>query len=197
MIYDPQKHHRRSIRLKGYDYSQQGAYFITICTKDRHCYFGDIADSKMVLNDAGTMINRWVKELPNKFPDIDCDVFQVMPNHFHAIVINHGHPVGADPRVGPNGIPNKPISNPQILDEHKGSPLYRVIQWFKTMTTNEYIRGVRNAGWPEFYGKLWQRNYWEHIIRDQRSFDHITQYIINNPENWNADQLKEANKGPN
>jgi putative transposase len=193
MVYDPQKHHRRSIRLKGYDYSQQGAYFVTICTKDRQCFFGEVVDGRMVLNHAGNMINRWVMELPNKFSDIECDVSQVMPNHFHAIVINNGNPVGADLRVDPNNAgdvqfsPNNSV--PKLLGEHKGSPLYRVIQWFKTMTTNEYIRGVKNAGWPEFNGKLWQRNYWEHIIRDQKSYDRIAQYIISNPANWDTDQL--------
>ncbi|MEQ9101330.1 MAG: transposase [Imperialibacter sp.] len=201
MVYDPQKHHRRSIRLKGYDYSQQGAYFVTICNKGRHCFFGEVIDQSMILNDAGIMVDKWVQELPNKFPDIKCDVWQVMPNHFHAIIINNGNPVGADLCVGPNNAadvsfsPNN--STPKLLGEHKGSPLYRVIQWFKTMTTNEYIRGVKNAGWPEFNGKLWQRNYWEHIIRDQKSYDRIAQYIINNPANWDTDRLKGADKEPN
>jgi putative transposase len=75
------------------------------------------------------------------------------------------------------------------LVEHAGSPLPEIVQWFKTMTTNDYIRGVKTLGWQRFTGKLWQRNYWEHVIRDQKSFDMISEYIINNPKNWPTDKL--------
>jgi len=65
-----------------------------------------------------------------------------------------------------------------------------IVQWFKTMTTNEYIRGVKTLGWRRFDGKMWQRNYWEHIIQDDQSFENISKYIINNPKNWDTDKLK-------
>lgn len=74
--------------------------------------------------------------------------------------------------------------------EHIGSPLHQIVQWFKTMTTNEYIRGVKTLGWKRFDGKLWQRNYWEHIIWDDQSYEDISKYIINNPKNWHTDKLK-------
>jgi len=77
-----------------------------------------------------------------------------------------------------------------LLGEHIGSPLHRVVQWFKTMTTNHYIRGVKQHNWKQFNGKLWQRNYWEHIIRNEKSYHNISNYIINNPKNWNNDKLK-------
>ena len=77
-----------------------------------------------------------------------------------------------------------------ILGEHIGSPLHRVVGWFKTMTTNEYIRGVKTLGWKRFDGKLWQRNYYEHIIRNEKSFETISDYIIDNPAKWNQDKLK-------
>ena len=73
--------------------------------------------------------------------------------------------------------------------QRSGSPLHRVVQWFKTMTTNEYIRGVKNRGWRPFNGKLWQRNYWEHIIRNEKSYQNISEYIIKNPINWKSDKL--------
>ncbi len=209
MTYDPSRHHRRSIRLKGYDYSQAGAYFVTICVKDRECFFGDVVNQSMILNDAGAMIEKWYFQLQSKFPDIVCDVHQVMPNHFHAIILNVGadRRVGpyTDPRVGPcgsisepHGLISKPITDSSkeidlsasvLLGEHIGSPLSRVLQWFKTMTTNEYIRGVKNDGWPAFNGKLSQPNYWEHIIRDEKSFQRIADYIVNNPGNWGNDQM--------
>jgi len=104
-----------------------------------------------------------------------------MPNHCHAIIINTG--VGADLRVCPNGYRHGRTSG-----EHTGSPLHRVIQWFKTMTTNEYICGVRRQGWAPFHGKLWQRNYYEHIVRNEKEFTRIQEYIRNNPENWDMDR---------
>ena len=102
--FDPTKHHRRSIRLKGYDYASEGAYFVTIVTQGRECLFGEIHDGKMILNEAGQMIVKWWNELRNKFPNVILGVFMVMPNHFHGIIIiekNVG--VGVDLRVCPNG----------------------------------------------------------------------------------------------
>jgi REP element-mobilizing transposase RayT len=279
MKYNPKIHHRRSIRLKGYDYSQAGLYFVTICVKDRKHLFGNIADGKMILNDAGKMVERWYYELKNKYPDVKCGEFIVMPNHFHCIVIKNGFPVpvGADlcvcpenddddddgdgrthrfaptiaptiaPIVTPTIIPivaptilgeqnemifgennilgddilggdilgdgilgddilgdgilgehnilgddilgEHNILGDDILGEHVGSPLRDIVRWFKTMSTNEYIRGVKNYGWPPFNRKLWQRNYWEHIIRNEQSYQRISEYIVNNPANWQKDKL--------
>jgi REP element-mobilizing transposase RayT len=209
MPYNPTIHHRRSIRLKGYDYSQSGLYFVTICVQNRECLFGKTADGEMVLDNAGKMIEKWCAELPNKFSDIMLDEFVIMPNHFHAIIINTGiggGDVWADLRVCPddanNVCPdesnkhNNNISGERnvsgehnILGEHAGSPLHRVVQWFKTMTTNEYIRGVKTLNWQPFNKKLWQRNYWEHIIRNDESYQRIANYIINNPAHWEDDKF--------
>ena len=125
-----------------------------------------------------------------------------MPNHFHCIIEN----LGTDSRVCPDET-HGPFENGQSTtnadsingqsangQSHRiaptaGSPLHRVVQWFKTMTTNEYIRGVKTQKWQPFDGTLWQRNYWEHIIRDEKSYQNITEYIINNPVNWEKDKL--------
>ena len=155
------------------------------------------------------MVKKWWNKTPEKFPDIELGEYQIMPNHFHAIVIN----VGADPCVGPENhtIPAKgkenkyPVSNsimvtdpragteeksePSNQGEHMGSPLHRVIQWFKTMVTNEYIRNVKYNGWKPFDDKIWQRNYYEHIIRNERAFQKISKYIRDNPANWNDDEF--------
>ncbi len=180
---------RKSIRLKGYDYSQAGLYFITICVQDRECLFGNIANGIMKWNDAGKMIMKWYYELENKFPDIKCGEHIVMPNHFHCIIHNIGN-VGADLRVCPNNAQSLRIGqSPPISGEHVGSHLHRVVQWFKTMTTYEYIRNVNMNNWRRFDGKLWQRNYWEHIIRNEKSHQTISKYIVNNPVKWNADKL--------
>ena len=173
---------RRSIRLRGYDYSRAGAYFVSICTKDRKCLFGDIENQEMALNDAGRMVDKWYVELENKFKDIRCDEYIIMPNHFHAIIQNIG-PVGADLCVCPDDHRHGHTSG-----EHIGSPLHRVIQWFKTMTTNEYIRGVKQYGWVPFPGRLWQRNYYEHIVRKENEMSRIREYIRNNPAQWATDK---------
>jgi len=191
MKYNPDIHHRRSIRLKGYDYSQAGAYFITICTQNRECFFGEITDGRIRLNDAGKMIEKWYFELMNKFPDIQCGEHVVMPNHFHCII----HNVGADLCVCPNRghTYNKGQShriaptNTQKIGEHKGSPVRDIVQWFKTMTTNEYMRHAKQNRWRPFNGKLWQRNYYEHIIRNENDLNQIREYIINNPLKWELD----------
>ena len=98
-VYNPRIHHRRSIRLKGYDYSQKGLYFITICVQKRLRLFGEIENQQMIANDVSNMIDKWYFELENKFPDIKCHEHIVMPNHFHCIIENTGNPVGADLRV--------------------------------------------------------------------------------------------------
>jgi len=186
MKYDPVKHHRRSIRLHGYDYATPGAYFVTLCVQNRECLLGEIrAAGEMRLNEAGRMIEKWWLELNHKFPNVDTDEYVVMPNHFHGVVVivapddNAGVDLGgADLRVGPG--PGR--------DAHVGASLPTVIQWFKTMTTNEYIRGVKTLGWTPFSGKLWQRNYYEHIIRNDDDLRRVRQYLINNPARWALDQ---------
>jgi REP element-mobilizing transposase RayT len=176
-----ERHRRRSIRWKGYDYTQAGAYFITVVTQLRTSLFGDIRAGEMVPRDAGRMVERWWRELPSKFPAISGDVFVVMPNHVHGIIVIR-ETVGADQRV-----------RPVHAGAHAGAPLQgnpslsQIIQWFKSMTTNEYIRGVHDLSWPPFHRRLWQRNYYEHVIRDERERNDIYLYINANPANWQSD----------
>lgn len=189
MTYTPDIHHRRSIRLKDYDYSRSGAYFVTVCAKERACLFGNLTKGQLQINQPGQMIMRWWSELPRKFSGVEIDEFVIMPNHLHGIirivgVENNGQPgvVGADRCVCPD-INNK---DPEA-GEHTGSPLHRMVQWFKTMTTNEYIRGIHEREWERFNGKLWQRNYYEHVIRDDLELHVIREYIRYNPLKWEED----------
>lgn len=179
MGYDPDIHHRRSIRLRGYDYSSAGAYFITICIQGRTCLFGDIADGVLQPNDAGRMVAEWWLKLPGKFPGITLDECVVMPNHFHGIV----NIVGAPPCGSP------PLySTPKSGRPHGAAPTVGdVMDWFKTMTTNAYIKGVNHAGWPPFAGRLWQRNFFERVLRNDSELNGIREYIRSNPVNWAND----------
>ncbi|HHT9152709.1 MAG TPA: transposase [Candidatus Hypogeohydataceae bacterium YC40] len=179
MTYNPEKHHRRSIRLKGYDYSQAGAYFVTVCTHKRECLFGKIVDGEMQLNDAGRMAGKWWCELKNKFTNIELDEYVIMPNHFHGIIIIIT--VGVDLCVSPMG-------EHVGLGGHIGPPLPEIVRWFKTMTTNEYIRGVKQNIYAPVNRRLWQRNYYEHVIRNEDKLNRIREYIINNPLQWQFDR---------
>ena len=185
MKYDPEKHHRRSLRLKGYDYSGINAYFVTICTQNRECLFGNATKGNMRLNDAGAMVFRWWNELNRKFPAIKTDTAIVMPNHFHGIINIVGATLCGRPTL--DGHPHR---DAPTLDgrPHRVAPtLGDIVGWFKTMTTNEYIRGVKQYKWRPFPGKLWQRNYYEHIIKNEKDKNAIREYILHNPFIWDED----------
>jgi putative transposase len=188
--YNPNIHHRRSIRLKGYDYSQAGLYFITVVCQNRECLFGRIADGKMALNDAGKMVeNQWLA-LKSRFPIINLHEYMVMPNHFHGILEIVGATLVVAPLVVAQNDGLSESGQPQGIAPTTKKTIGDMMDAFKSITTVEYIRGVKNWGWPPFNGKLWQRNYWEHIIRNEQSYHRISAYIINNPAQWNGDKFQ-------
>ncbi len=197
MKYDPDIHHRRSIRLKGYDYSKEGLYFISICTQNRLCLFGEIEKGRMVLNDAGIMIKTVWHEIPEYYNGFNVHEFVVMPNHIHGIVqiISNPKPVGAGPRACPMSTRACPDVDGQ-LQKRIGQPqgvaptmsLSDIVHRIKTLTTKRYTDGVKNNDWSLFDKKLWQRNYYEHIIRDEKSYYQISEYIQTNPLKWQNDE---------
>jgi putative transposase len=176
MTYDPVLHRRRSIRLPNFDYSSPELYFVTICTQDRALLFGEISNGQRLLNAIGQMAEFWWKRLPEKFPGLLLQEFVVMPNHLHGLLA-----LTRLPEAGKPGHAAAP------LDKVQPPALSRVVQWFKTMTTNAYFRGVREAGWPAVRGKLWQRNYYEHIVRSSVAAHQVAAYILENPGLWSAD----------
>ena len=174
--------HRKSIRLPCYDYSQAGHYFITICAQNRlHC-FGEIVGSTLCgrPNAPHQMIERWLLELKNKFADVRLDQYVIMPNHIHFII----------EKIDKFWL-DEPNVNCLAKGDHVGSPLRDVIGWFKTMTTNEYIRNVKQGLYEPFPKRLWQRNYYEHIIRSEDDYAKIADYIRNNPALWSCDSLND------
>jgi len=168
MAIRPDVPNRRSIRLRGRDYSMAGHYFVTICTQKMECLFGHIVHQKERLNAGGRMIGHWFKEIERAFPHVTIEALAIMPNHVHTIIWIHRSPRTPDW----NG---------------KRPTLGRIIQWVKTMTTNAYIRGVKNRGWPRFDRRLWQRDYFERIIRDEDEHMRVSHYIRMNPVWWNQD----------
>jgi hypothetical protein len=124
MKYNPEIHHRRSVRLKGYDYSQEGAYFVTICAQNRECIFKTVENGEMILNEAGEMIKKWWLELQNKFINFGLNQFIIMPNHFHGIIViqNKYNPVGADLCVCPKHAHDQGAHD---QGAHIGAPLLK------------------------------------------------------------------------
>lgn len=194
--YNPNIHHRKSIRLKGYDYSQAGLYFITICVQDRKSLFGKIAGGdnvgvedfqplhhhqpEMILNDAGKIADECWLEIPKHFPNAVLHEHIVMPNHVHGIVelkqnddtnvgVENFHPPQQSYESSRNEFQKMiPRSIGSIVKGFK----IGVTKWFRNNTDIENV---------------WQRNYYEHIIRDEKSYQRISEYIINNPKNWRED----------
>ena len=202
MKYDPTKHHRRSIRLKGYDYHNAGAYFVTICTKNRECVLDD-----PIIN--AIIHNVWYA-LPSWFPTIELDEFVVMPNHTHFVVWNNvGTPLAGILDAGnadegaPNmdgGAPNmdggkpnmdggkpRPYKIPKPQKINTAPALGDIVGAFKSLVFKVYLDWIE-VNDPSRRAKFWQGNYYEHIIHNDRELNAIRQYIIDNPMNWNLDR---------
>ena len=227
MVFDPDIHHRRSIRLRTHDYAAGGIYYITICAEERRRLFGVVVNGHMALNEAGRMVRDVWNEIPAHCPEYRIDEFVVMPNHFHgvvAVVVPPGmnvcpsgaSDVGAALRGRPHGpidvgqsgasdtgegqarrpAPDEGQARRPAPDEGQarrpaptvtGTPsLPDFVYRLKSLTTKRYIDGVKHHGWPPFPGKLWQRNYYEHIVRNDADLARIRAYICDNPANWDV-----------
>jgi putative transposase len=183
MTYCPDKHHRRSVRLSGYDYSQNGAYFVTVCTNNRKCLFGEIKDGKMYLNDAGKIVCQCWDEIPMHFPHVDRDVFVVMPNHIHGIVVIDGRGKACDGgTINCRGTACRAPTVERFAQPISGS-IPTVMRSFKSAVTKRINELKHTPG-----EGLWQRNYYEHIIRNESEWNRIRQYIVDNPAQWDMDR---------
>jgi len=247
MIYDPKKHHRRSIRLKGYDYSKPGMYYVTIVTHNHKCFFGKIENGKMILNEYGEIAQQCWTEITRRFPNIEIDEYIIMPDHIHAIIKITNPPVGTtlavvpdktdgavvpnktDGAVVPNKtdgavvpdktdgavvpdktygavvpdktdgavvpdktdgavVPDKIINNfgtytDTNITDTKPPSLGDIVGAYKSIVSNKCLLVFKQKN--QYMGKLWQRNYYEHIIKNNTRLGRIRKYIINNSVNWN------------
>ena len=175
MKFDPFKHNRRSMRLRGYDYSQAGAYFVTICVQHHQCLFGDVVNAEMDWNDLGMIANECWQASREHFPFVELDQYVVMPNHMHGIVVitTPSASVGATHASLPM---HQPPNGPQ-----PGS-LGAIIGSYKSAVSKRINELRDSRGAP-----IWQRNYYDHIIRNEREWDAIAKYIYENPARWNSD----------
>ena len=203
MKYNPQIHHRRSIRLKGYDYSQAGLYFITICVHEKKHLFGNIENGEMILNDAGKIANECWLEIPNHFPNAVLHEHIVMPNHVHGVIqlLKNNDTVGIDnyqslfPHPSPQPTHPSPQPTQPSPQPSPQQPPKNEFQKIIPRSIGSIVRGFKIGvtKWVHANSEIhtvWQRNYYEHIIRDEQSYQKISEYIVNNPANWKNDKFK-------
>ena len=169
--------HRRSIRLKNYDYSGIGAYFVTVCTWDRRCLFGEIISGEMQLSQAGETVDKCWKEIPVHFPHVKTDEYTIMPNHIHGILIIETTNAGANEHFRYLNVGAKNFSPPRGTSKTIGS----VIRGFKIGVTKWMRQNTEVKN-------VWQRNYYEHVIRNDEELNEIREYIITNPRKWDMDR---------
>jgi len=169
--------HRSPLRLPDFDYSTPGAYFITVCTYHRTCLLGDVRHDRVLLTDIGSMVNSAWSELPSHYPALQTDAFVVMPNHVHGIIFL----TGEEPRPSspPDGRAREPAPTFGLLD---------VVHRFKTLTTRRFAEFGHASGSRPVYRHLWQRSFYEHVVRDDATLLRIREYIPNNPLAWALDR---------
>lgn len=194
--------HRRSIRLPKYDYSEYGYYFVTICAYNREPIFGEIVDGEIKLNETGKIVLAEWGNLPKRYPDIKLDCFVIMPNHIHVIIkidtvgAVHEPPIRNEPPINLEKPPTDgwairelPLRDRQIfMQKRRKMLLPKIIGYFK-MNTGKKINLFLNTPGVS----IWQRNYYEHIIREENELNNIRQYILENPRSWDRDRNNPKN----
>ena len=181
-------HPRRSVRLRHYDYRQAGAYFLTLCTQNRICLFGEVVNGEMILSDIGQLVAvEW--ELTSEIrKEIELDAWVIMPNHLHAVVVITQSLIDIATTSSHAAVP--PESSIRRMGSTKKS-LSSLIQGFKSATTKQINVIRRTPGVP-----VWQRGMWEHVIRDDDDLNRIQEYIANNPLQWSEDENNPSRVGP-
>jgi len=168
-------HHRRSIRLQHYDYVSPGGYFVTICSYERQCMFGEISDSGMQLNELGKIVQDEWTRTPTVRSNVALDEYVIMPNHIHGIILIHAADENRKGRAH-DGAPVQPV-------RRKSGSLGSIIAGFKSAATKRINESRKTPGTP-----VWHRNYYEHVIRSEKDLELIREYIVNNPRKWDEDE---------
>ena len=186
MKFNPDVHNRKSLRLEKYDYSSEWLYFLTISIKDKLCLFWEIKNDKIEIFDAWKMVEKYWLELENDFKNIVLHDYVIMPNHFHWIIeikYNDEKWIENNKRVNTRFTP----TGGKFL--YNKNSISSIIQAFKSKTTHQYIQWVYDNNWNIFNKKLWQKDFYEHIIRNEESYLKITEYINNNVLKWEEDKF--------
>jgi REP element-mobilizing transposase RayT len=198
MVYDPSRHHRRSIRLRGYDYAGGGAYYVTICTLKKEFAFGEVVEGEMLLNEPGRLMEMAWHSLPNRFTSLVLDAFQVMPNHLHgvfvlpgpglepalakatgALIIQPFEKRSGETRINSVGEPEKCQGTASRPPKTRRTSMSDVVGAFKSISTIAVNKLLHRIG-----TRLLHENFYEHIIRDVGELEAIRDYIIHNPQRW-------------
>jgi putative transposase len=157
MKFNPEKHHRKSTRLKNYDYSSSGVYFMTICVFQRECIFGEIANGEMILSSAGERVLEVWEGLPLRFPTVELDAFVIMPNHVHGVIC-------------------------LTVDGSEAVSISTVLRVFKSLSARAINQDLGRAERP-----AWQKRFWDRVVRDEAELERVRTYILNNPQSWAED----------
>jgi putative transposase len=193
----PDKHNRRSIRLGGYDYAQPGAYFVTICTRDRESLFGHVVNGEMHLKQAGEIAQRCWEDIPAHFPSVELVAFVIMPNHVHGIIAitDTPQPCKGEASVRPDGTGDlsgthaSPLRQPP--NGTQPGSLSAIVQNFKSISTRRMNAARGTPGAP-----VWLRNYYEHVVRNEQELTAIREYIQGNPARWDDDENNPQHQMP-
>lgn len=194
--YNPKKHHRRSIRLLGYEYSQEGLYFITLCCRDRAHLFGEIANGEMILNNYCEIAQKEWQNTSNIRDHVALHEFVVMPNHFHCILEIKFQKGNNEP--GKFQSPSQTVG--AIIRGYKIATIKKIKDFISSGELDSTLESTGELQFAptvaqatekikELDFKIWQRNYYEHIIRNEKSYDRISNYISDNPKRWNEDKF--------
>ncbi len=181
---NPSSPHRKNLRIPDFDYSQPGAYFVTIVTKDRKTLFGQIVDGEMVLNDIGRMVEEVWIAIPSHFPNVELGEFVIMPNHIHGIIsitVAETHAIPAQRAHDVGATHASPL--PRVSKGPVPGSVAAIIGSFKSAASKKFHKITNNPR-----KNLWQRNYYEHVIKNERDYQATYDYILANPMNWEKDE---------
>ena len=183
MTYNPKIHHRRSIRLRGFNYSESGWYYVTICTHNKTCFFGDIIKNEMILNYHGSIVKDCWLAIPRHFDDVELGEHVIMPNHIHGI-IRIVRAQNAEPHRDVRARHAVPLpADASQFGKSLPGALSTIIRSYKSAVTKRINEKCNTPG-----AKLWHRNYYEHVIRNRNDWVNICNYIRTNPAQWHEDE---------
>ena len=186
--FDPKKHHRRSIRLLEYDYAQTGAYYVTIVAWHRECLFGEVVNREMKLTKFGLVAEQQWEKLSGRFPHIELGAFMIMPNHMHGIIVITDGRGTAGELNDLDGEPSRRAPTREGFQKPVKGSVPTIIRSYKSAIAYRINLMRRTQGVP-----IWQRNYYEHIIRNERDLQNKTDYIEANPMLWDEDEENPIN----